>query len=228
MTQYNNLKLIIGLTLLSLCLAGCVDLSGLTRDKPEKTIAPVAPTKKKMKQEGQVYSMLGGLGMFSTGMRQAQNRIAMEHKISGHNTMWYRGGDVTKAIVNYKHRHPERPIILIGHSLGANEQIKVARNLDRAGIPVDLLITVDAVSVRTVPGNVKYALNIYKPGYVPMFSGLQLRAVNAASTKIDNINVQNMRELHVNHFTIDKDEVVQAMILKEVDKVLVNANSKEA
>ena len=222
--------------LVTMSMAGCVDLSG-ARFKSEKKArhsSHVAklntkPAKKVHAYNGEVHTMLGGLGVFSTGMKELRDSVAEKYDIPARSDMWYNAGGVTRLIVTYYRTHtPHRPIILVGHSLGANEQIKVARNLDKVGIPVDLLVTVDAVSQTIVPPNVKHAMNFYKSGYVPMFSGLKLRAVNPEKTYIENINVGTMKGISVNHFTIDKEPVVQAMILEEVKKVTGNANRAKA
>ncbi|KTC88650.1 thioesterase domain-containing protein [Fluoribacter dumoffii] len=229
--------------LLAMSLAGCVDLSGgrASEKRPIPKTAqslihePASHNKAKSEKSvkvstsqtyhGEVHTMLGGLGLFSTGMRTLSGSVVEEFNVPAPSNMWYNAGDVTRSIVSYYRKHQmHRPIILVGHSLGANEQIKVARNLEKAGIPVDLLVTVDAVSQTIVPPNVKHAMNFYKPGFVPMFSGLKLRAVNPEQTRIDNINVGALKGVQVNHFTIDKDPVVQAMIMEEVKKVLSNAN----
>ncbi|WP_045097404.1 hypothetical protein [Legionella fallonii] len=217
-------------------LTGCVDLSR-AKLNPERKIASYStkPVKHKTKahaskSQGEVHTMLGGLGMFSVGMSDVRDDIAKQYgNVSASSNMWYNGGDVAYSIKRYYYTHKKhRPIILVGHSLGANEQIKVARNLNAAGIPVDLLVTVDAVSQTIVPPNVKHVVNLYKTGYVPMFSGLKLKAVDSRATKIENINVDDLKGVSVNHFTIDKNEVVQAMILDEVKKVLVDGNKKRA
>ncbi len=230
--------------LITMSMAGCVDLSGgrasekkpipksaqsvthktLTQ-KPAKTAVKTVKVSKSQPYHGEVHTMLGGLGVFSTGMRLLSDTVMDECNVSAPSDMWYNAGNVTRSIVTYYQKHKaHRPIILVGHSLGANEQIKVARNLEKAGIPVDLLVTVDAVSQTIVPSNVKHAMNFYKPGYVPMFSGLKLKAVDPEQTRIDNFNVATLKDIEVNHFTIDKDPVVQAMIMEEVKKVLSNAN----
>lgn len=226
-------------------LTGCVDLSR-AKLSPEKKAASYSAhysthavkahsvknkTKARVaKSQGEVHTLLGGLGVFSMGMSDIRNEVAKQYsKVSASSNMWYNGGDVAYSIKHYYYTHKKhRPIILVGHSLGANEQIKIARNLNAAGIPVDLLVTVDAVSQTIVPPNVKHALNIYKTGYVPMFSGLKLRAVDPSATKIENINVDDLKGVHVNHFTIEKNQMVQAMILDEVKKVLVDGNKKAA
>ncbi|HHT0593763.1 TPA: hypothetical protein ACTXXA_001668 [Legionella anisa] len=230
--------------LITMGLAGCVDLSGgrssekrpipktaqsvIHQSSTQNTAKKVAKTVKVSKSQpyhGEVHTMLGGLGVFSTGMRTLSDTVEEECNVAAPSDMWYNAGNVTRKIVAYYQNHKQhRPIILVGHSLGANEQIKVARNLNKAGISVDLLVTVDAVSQTVVPPNVKHAMNFYKSGYVPMFSGLKLRAVNPEQTRIDNINVAAIKGVTVNHFTIDKEPVVQAMIMEEVKKVLSNAN----
>lgn len=216
-------------------LAGCVDLSGTRATSEKEAVIPVKPQDKKgpvaknrVKRSGEVHTMLGGLGIFSTGMNQLRDSVAREYAIPASSSMWYDAGHVTRNIAHYYFTHKQhRPIILVGHSLGANEQIKVARNLNRMGIPVDLLVTVDAVSQTIVPPNVKHAMNFYKSGYVPMFSGLRLRAVDPSATRIDNINVAALKGVNVNHFTIDKHPVVQAMILDRVDKVSRHGNKEQ-
>lgn len=204
-------------------LTGCVDLSGAKYHVAHKSSLHHVAIKQRY--HGEVHTMLGGLGVFSTGMKELSSSVEKQYNIPAPSDMWYNAGGVTRTIVTYYYQHQtHRPIILVGHSLGANEQIKVARNLDKLGIPVDLLVTIDAVSQTIVPPNVKHVMNFYKSGYVPMFSGLRVRAVNPGKTRVENINVVELKGVAVNHFTIDKDPVVQAMIMEEVKKVTSNAN----
>lgn len=215
------------LSIIIILLSGCVDLSGIQYKSPPKVGQQKAIATKKV-PKGTVYTMRGGLGIFSIGMNQLRDTVDARYPVSAQSLMWYRSGDVSRAIIRDYNREKEHgPIILIGHSLGANEQIQVARALNNANIPVALLVTVDAVSQTVVPPNVHHALNLYKPGFVPMFSGLKLRAVDSRTTQIDNINVTTLKGINVNHFTIDKDKVVQNMILDKVDKVL-NHGTKHA
>jgi hypothetical protein len=222
------------LSLFVFLLSGCVDLSGVGHIpakrslEQKKALSKKTSSKVKPIRKGEVHTMLGGLGIFSRGMEQLRNIVEDRFEVPATTTMWYNAGNETREIMNYYYQHKNhRPIILIGHSLGANEQIKVARNLEKAGIPVDLLVTVDAVSQTRVPANVRYALNVYKPGYVPMFSGLKIKAVNPNATQVENLNVMTMPNVKVNHFTIDKDEVLQAIVLSKVDKVLRDGNYKK-
>jgi len=216
------------LGILLVLINGCVDLSGARSNYARNQLA-VTEAKKQAKYNGEVHTMLGGLGLFSRGMVTLKNSVADLYDIPAYNTIWYNAGDVSRFIINnyYQQKHP-RPIVLVGHSLGANEQIKVARNLNKAGVPVALLVTVDAVSQTIVPPNVKEAVNFYKSGYVPMFSGLKLRAVDPNKTHLENIDANTLKDMGVNHFTIDKNPIVQKMILEKIKKVVVNGTRKGA
>jgi hypothetical protein len=59
-------------------------------------------------------------------------------------------------------------IVLFGHSWGASTVVLLARDLNRAGIPVLLTVQVDSVAKmwqddRIIPGNVLAAANFYQP-----------------------------------------------------------------
>jgi len=79
-------------------------------------------------------------------------------------------------------------IILYGHSWGASEDITVARELEKDGIPVLLTIQVDSVSKfrqndSVIPANVAQAANFYQPdGFV--HGQAAIRAANPSRTKI--------------------------------------------
>lgn len=227
--KYINFALI--MSFLTVNLSGCIDLSAAKYHPEKKTSydARVEATTSNAHREyeGEVHTMLGGLGVFSTGMKELSSSVERVYHIPAPSEMWYNAGNVVRAVETYYRSHPNHhhPIILVGHSLGANEQIAVARQLNRKGISVDLLVTVDAVSRIYVPANVKYVMNFYKPGIVPMFSGLRLKAEAPEKTTIDNINVNNLKGIRVNHFTIDKEPVVQAMIMDKIKKVTRNAKS---
>lgn len=215
------------LGILLIFINGCVDLSG-ARSNYARTHSLVIEENKHTPYRGEVHTMLGGLGLFSRGMVTLKNSVAERYDIPAYNTIWYNAGDVSRFIINnyYHQKHP-RPIILVGHSLGANEQIKVARNLNTAGVPVALLVTVDAVSQTIVPPNVNEAVNFYKSGYIPMFSGLKLRAVDPTKTHVENIDANTLKGEKVNHFTIDKSSLVQEMILEKIKRVVVNGKRKD-
>ncbi|CDZ77383.1 hypothetical protein BN59_01666 [Legionella massiliensis] len=199
-------------------LTGCFDLAGTQSLAKNKDYV--------FKSKAQVFVMRGGLGgVFSKGMNHLQSTLERQYRIRTESTVWYKANTLSHYIIkNYGTKELPGPIILAGHSLGANEQIKVAQSLAKKNIPVALLITIDAVSPLEVPPNVKHVLNIYKPSFVPMFSGLRVKAMDPAHTTIENVNVDTFKKVAVNHFTIDKNEEVQRLMLEET---LAAAGSKK-
>jgi len=79
-------------------------------------------------------------------------------------------------------------IILFGHSWGASAVVLLARELNRAGIPVMLTVQVDSVakfwqSDGIIPENVAAAVNFYQPhGFIHGRS--QITAADASKTQI--------------------------------------------
>jgi pimeloyl-ACP methyl ester carboxylesterase len=79
-------------------------------------------------------------------------------------------------------------IILFGHSWGASAVVLLARELDRAGIPVLLTVQVDSVaklwqSDGIIPENVAEAVNFYQPNGL-IHGRSQISAADAGKTRI--------------------------------------------
>lgn len=201
------------------CLTSCMDLASNERSKK-------AALRKVTYKPGQVYTMRGLGGVFSRGMNHLEDNLEDNYSVRTSSTIWYQANKLSKYIIEkHKNNSLQGPIILVGHSLGANEQIKVAKNLERANIPVELLLTVDAVAPVVVPGNVKHVFNIYKPGIIPMISGRVLKAADPVHTHIDNFNVNNnLKDVYMNHITIDKNSTVQKIMLDKVLASIHDAN----
>ena len=88
--------------------------------------------------------------------------------------------------------HPDQPVVIAGHSRGAAASLQLARTLQKAGIHVDLLLTIDPVLIdyrlsQTVPSNVRLAVNFWETESSPL-QGTYLTA-DAASTDIENRRV---------------------------------------
>lgn len=214
--QQKNIIFLILFLFFSLNLTGCMDLASTQR-----TIDKNSSIK------GQVYTMRGLGGIFSTGMNRLEDKFANDYKIRTASTIWYKANALSTFIIaHHQDKEWQGPIILIGHSLGANEQITVAKNLDRAHIPVALLITIDAVAPAKIPPNVQEVFNIYKPSIFPLFSGRALHAVDPQKTHIVNFNVTKNTRVYVNHFTIDKKAEIQKIMLNKVISVINKANKK--
>jgi hypothetical protein len=158
--------------------------------------------------EPKVLLLRGWFGVFSTGL----DRIAEELKakgikpeVAGH---LYWSTAVTE-IVRERTAGATAPLVLVGHSQGANNIIDIARSLEAHKIPVTLLVTLAPYMQNPIPGNVVRAINYYQsPGW-----GAPIAPEPRFHGKIVNINVADWSVSHVN---IDKSPKIQAEIVREI------------
>jgi hypothetical protein len=137
-----------------------------------------------------VYGMrglFGGAAAYSWGVDEAVKKIVKATGGSGIVSPWWRSSQVAaQAIADY--RKSKRPIILVGHSLGANEVSDVAATLARAGVPVAAALYYDPTpTVRCVPRNVKVAVSWRRTAPFNLGGGY-IRS--CGKSKVTNINVQ--------------------------------------
>jgi hypothetical protein len=76
-----------------------------------------------------------------------------------------------RAAVAYRARR-EGPIIIIGHSLGADAVMEMSAYLGRRGVPVALAVPFDAKQSYATPSNVGRLLNLTHAGYGYMSRGV--------------------------------------------------------
>lgn len=68
-----------------------------------------------------------------------------------------------EAIARYKRQGGQFPVILIGHSAGADASVSFAEKLKQAGVPVSLIVAFDSTrKPKAVPANVDRFINIYQ------------------------------------------------------------------
>ena len=96
------------------------------------------------------------------------------------------------------------PVVLIGHSLGADAVVQTAKTLQQSGIPVALLVAFSPANSSTVPGNVARAINYYQSNSAwnnvysrsPSFHG-SLRNVDLAKLEsVDHFNIEKIARIH--------------------------------
>ena len=108
--------------------------------------------------------MLRGLfGIFSTGLDSIADQLkakGIKAEVAGH-LHWTAA--VTE-IVRDRSAGQFGPVILVGHSQGANNVIDMARALKSHNITVDLLVTLAPSSADAIPANVSRAINYYQAG----------------------------------------------------------------
>jgi hypothetical protein len=159
--------------------------------------------------ETQVYLLRGWFGVFSGGV----DALASDLQSKGikADTIGHLAWKATVAkIASDRAAGKTGPLVLVGHSQGANNVIEMARELEKKKIPVDLLVTLAPFMQDPVPGNVVRALNYYQAGGW----GAPLSGDNNFRGKISNIDMGG--EVGTFHINIDKSAKVQSDIAREI------------
>jgi hypothetical protein len=159
-----------------------------------------------------VILLRGWFGVFSTGLDGVASDLkahGVDAEVAGH-LNWQ--NEVTE-ILHERAAGQTRPLILIGHSQGANNVIDMARALESSHVPVDLLITLSPFMQNRVPANVVRAVNYYQaPGW-----GQALEAEPGFHGKLVNNNLAE--DPTISHIGIDKSTKIQTDILREIAAV---------
>jgi hypothetical protein len=94
-------------------------------------------------REGHVYCILGWLGIWSRGMDVIPQRVDSElgvHATSLGNPEW----EKLASFVRTEHEAGRwsGPLVLVGHSIGSDDQIRVAKRLNRTNVPIFLFSSI--------------------------------------------------------------------------------------
>ncbi|MGH7214083.1 MAG: hypothetical protein ACREIT_04910 [Tepidisphaeraceae bacterium] len=174
---------------------------------------------------GNAYLVRGFIGLFSHGIDELTEQINesgvrahvfqedQHKKLAAQLAETYRGAD-----------EDTEPLVIIGHSYGADDVVKIARALDDAGVRVDLLITLDPTARAIVPKNVVRCVNFYQPSIwdaTPVLRGVALKTLpGAPSEQLVNLNLRGERkdllEWDTNHVNIDKNSRIHVEVVKLV------------
>jgi hypothetical protein len=204
-----------------LLLGGCVDL---TSQPARFSSAPSRPSA----HDAQVYCLRGWLGVWSRGVDVLAQRVQLE---LGAQATSLSDPEWRKIVRRVRGEHAagraRRPLVLVGHSLGGDDQIRVAKLLNESGIPVDLMVLIDANTPPSIPPNVRRCVNIYKSqplrDALPVFRGVHVRAVDPSRTRVENIDLRTsdvgFETGPISHFNITNVKAVQDMALAEIARV---------
>ncbi len=147
-----------------------------------------------------VYLLRGLMNIFSLGMDSLAEELrkrGVYATVSNHSE-WQSLAD--RAASNYK-AGKEDPIILIGHSLGADAVMEMAAYLNRKGIPVALVVPFDGTGSFLTPANVGRLVNLTQRKYAymrpgPGFHGSLANVDVSGDPNIDHINIDKSLRLH--------------------------------
>lgn len=161
---------------------------------------------------GHAYLFRGVAGLiYSTGM----DRLAQEINRAGisasvHTYLMWRPV-VEEAVRTYRRDHA--PITVIGHSMGGDSAVAFAEVLNRANIPVSLLVTYDPTRIADdVPPNVQRYINLYQS--LNFMGGGNVTAGRGFHGHYASVNLKDHREIV--HINIEKAEYLHKQLVRKI------------
>jgi len=174
---------------------------------------------------GNVYLIRGWRDLYSAGIDQ----LADDLRASGVSAQVYRDAqwrDLARALKQaYSVNADHEPLVLIGFSYGADDALRVAEELLRRGLPVDLVITIDPVTPPRVPENVVTCYDYYQTNGVwdafPWLRGVPLSRSGVG--KLVNVDLRKSRpdlvEPNTSHSNIASNPKLRQEIVARVLEV---------
>jgi hypothetical protein len=160
-----------------------------------------------------VYLLRGLMNIFSLGMDTLAEKI-QRHDIYAtiHNyAEWQTLADHAAAAY---HAGKEGPIIIVGHSLGADAVMEMSAYLGRKGVPVALAVPFDARGSYATSSNVGRLLNLTHAGYGYMSRGAGFHG------SLSNVDVSSDR--NIDHLNIDKSARLHTQVVAAILEVVGN------
>lgn len=176
---------------------------------------------------GNVYLLRGWIGIWSTGIDQLGEEIN-ELGVRANVYRCEQWQELTDAILEkYKDQKVTEPLVIVGHSWGADHALDLAHRLEEAHIPIDLIVTLDPVTPPTVPGNVKWCHNVFQTNGIwqpiPYFRGVPLEKEEGSAGLLENLNIRKDRtdllEPDTDHYNIEKNPKIHKDVIAQIEKV---------
>ena len=192
--------------LLAFALALVVALPAWGQNTPKAKADPVT----------HVYFIRGFLNVFSKGLDDMSGQLAkngIKSIVHGHMS----GTSVRAQLLADRKKMGKRPnpVVIIGHSFGANAALSVSSLLAADGIPVDLVITIDPTVGGPLTPNVRRYVNYHFAGNnlgVPLSSP-------KLGKRISNIDLSKRKDIAGagdDHWTVTSNKALQKEILAAI------------
>ena len=160
----------------------------------------------------QIYLLRGLANVFSKGMDEIAGKLR-QRGFSPHVMNWRRWQSAADRIAKNYRSSQMKPIILIGHSLGANSVFRMAKRLNAKGVPVDYLATFDPTESFSVPRNVRAFVNFYQR------NGFGRKASFPAAKRDDMVNLNLTSSPGLTHGNIDQSPRLQDIVIAKILRI---------
>lgn len=171
---------------------------------------------------GHVYLLRGLANVFSLGM----DTLAEKLNARGIDATVYEYGQwqqLADQAAAESRRNGNAPIIIVGHSLGADAAVEMAERLTALGKPARLIVTFDPVGVTTIGRASGTFINYYQSnnGY-----GKRLTTAAGFRGRLYNHNLDGANGL--DHFNIEKSPSLHAKVIATIADITVVRRRKPA
>jgi len=172
--------------------------------------------------QGDVYILSGGFGVFSTGLGKLKAQLAQKG-VTASLVSYQSWRGISQQIVEHRRQYGRKPVVIIGHSLGANNAILIANSLKKKGIQVDLIVSYAATAPMAVPSNVRNVFNYYfaSGGWGAIFEG-----ESDFAGRLNNVDMSN--KPGIGHFTVDDSPELRDQVVRTVLRYVRPAKSAMA
>jgi alpha-beta hydrolase superfamily lysophospholipase len=157
---------------------------------------------------GHIYLLKGFAGVFSTGL----DTLAEQLKSRGYTATVESYSDAESLGVEAAklQKSGKGPIIIIGHSLGADATIPMAEKMKQEGAAVALIVTFGPDYQQLAPSNVARFINYYQ-GTAKIGKGQGFKGT------ISNIDL--LADADINHFNIEKIARLHAKVIGQIHMI---------
>lgn len=170
---------------------------------------------------GEVYLMRGLMDVFSRGMDVMAAKISRAgvYAVSTSYTEWRALAD--RIIARDKAKQVSYPIVIMGHSLGADDASRMATYLGNRGIRVSYVVMFDPTEPGYVGKNVSTVVNYYIPnGNNRVYKG------SGFGGSLSNVSMGGREE--ITHTTIEKNNALQSRVIGHVMSITKAKGKKKA
>ncbi|MCK0199039.1 hypothetical protein MWN34_19240 [Ancylobacter sp. 6x-1] len=155
--------------------------------------ADAAPRSSASSAAPRVYLLRGLANIFSLGM----DDLAAKLKANGVQASVHAYPDWEAIAASEQAVGGRRPVIVIGHSLGADAAVNLGNRLAATGVSVPLVVTFDPITPPGVSPRIGRVVNYFQgTGEGKRLAGRTVRNVDVSGPDVDHFNIDKQPTLH--------------------------------